>query len=320
MKVLIIRFSSIGDIVLTSPVPRCIRKQYPDSVIHYLTKAPFRSLLENSPYIDKIFTITSKADERISQLQAENYDHIIDLHNNIRSLQVRKALQKPSTVFRKLNLKKWLLVNFKIDLMPAQHVVDRYLETVQKLGVSNDHQGLDYFIPEKDELPLDTLPSTFGKGYIAFVIGAKHGTKQLPTDKLIRICKQLRKPIVLLGGKEDQELAAAVTTAVGENCFNACGRYNLNQSASLVRQSETVISHDTGLMHIAAALGKRVISVWGNTVPALGFSPYKPGQGSVMLEVTGLDCRPCSKIGYNKCPEGHFRCMREHNEEFFSSL
>lgn len=314
-KVLIIRFSSIGDIVLTTPVVRCIKQQRPEIEIHYLTKASFRSILEHNPYISKIHTIEKDVSEVINDLKKENFDHIIDLHHNLRSLQTKLKLGKSSTSFKKLNFEKWLLVNFKIDKMPAVHIVDRYLETVRSLGIQNDNKGLDFFIPAKDEVPTSNLPLIHQQGYIGFVIGAKFTTKKLPVEKIISICKKLNFPVVLLGGKEDMKTAEQIEKAVGQTVYNACGKYNLNQSASLIQQAKKIISHDTGLMHIAAALKKEIISVWGNTVPALGFAPYLPHPDSKIVEVKDLSCRPCSKIGYDKCPKGHFKCMMNIPEE-----
>jgi lipopolysaccharide heptosyltransferase II len=310
-KILIIRFSSIGDIVLTTPVIRCIKEQKPEIEIHYLTKKSFKGILEHNPYLSKIHTIEKDIKEIATELKQENFDYVIDLHNNLRSLQTKRIIGKPSSSFKKLNFKKWMLVNLKINNMPAMHVVDRYLETAAALGIKNDLKGLDYFIPTKDEVQLQSLPSTHQNGYIGFVIGAKHFTKQLPTEKIIAICKKLNQPIVLLGGKEDKERAIKIEKAVGATIYNACGNYNLNQSASLIKQAKKIISHDTGLMHIAAAFKKEIISVWGNTVPAFGFTPYLPDSKSKIVEVKNLACRPCSKIGYDKCPKGHFKCMME---------
>jgi heptosyltransferase-2 len=314
-KILIIRFSSIGDIVLTTPVIRCLKQQRPEIEIHYLTKNSFKSILENNPYLSKVHTIEKEAKEVIGILKKENFDFIIDLHHNIRSLQIKIALGIPSTTLKKLNFKKWLLVNFKINILPPIHVVDRYIQTLAPLEVKNDLQGLDFFIPVKDKINITSLPLTHQNGYIGFVIGAKHFTKQLPTKKIISICKKINQPIILLGGKEDISRAIQIEKAVGLTIYNACGEYNLNQSASLIKHASKIISHDTGLMHIAAAFKKDIFSVWGNTVPAFGFAPYMAGKESKIIEVLHLSCRPCSKIGYDKCPKGHFKCMSNINED-----
>ncbi len=274
----------------------------------------FKGILEHNVYITKIHTIEKNISEVIGDLKKENFDFVIDLHNNIRSMQIKKLLGKRSSTFKKLNFKKWILVNFKINKMPALHIVDRYMQTVLPLGVINDNKGLDYFIPENESIKISSLPSSHQHGYIGFVIGAKHFTKQLPIEKIISICKKINKPIILLGGKEDNVRAIEIEKSVGSTVYNACGKYSLNQSASLVKQATKIITHDTGMMHIAAAFKKEIISVWGNTVPAFGFTAYLPDAKSRIVEVNGLSCRPCSKIGYDKCPKGHFKCMNDIDE------
>lgn len=319
MKILIIRFSSIGDIVLTSPVVRCLKQQL-KAEIHFLTKKSFASLVENNPNVDKVFSIDKNVDEVVVDLKKENYDQVIDLHHNLRSMQVKRALGKPSKSFNKLNIEKWLLVNLKINRLPDKNIVDRYSETVSHLGVKNDMKGLDFFIPKKDEVEISSLPEIFQKGYIAFVIGAKHNTKKLPVEKIISICKKLERPVILIGGKEDFEKGEKILSNSELrtlNLFNACGKYNIQQSASLIKQAEKVITHDTGMMHIAAAFKKNIISVWGNTVPEFGMYPYLADENSKIVEVKNLSCRPCSKIGFEKCPKGHFKCMNEIDETAF---
>ena len=288
-----------------------------DAEIHFLTKQAFKGILEHNPYITKIHTIEKEVKEVMQQLKNEQFDFVVDLHNNIRSVLVKRGLGKPSASFKKLNFQKWILVNFNINKLPAEHIVDRYINTVAALGIKNDNKGLDYFIPEKEEILLTTIPKTHQNGYIGFVIGAKHFTKQLPIEKIISICKKIDKPIILLGGKEDVARAQTIEASVGKHIYNACGKYNLNQSASLVKQASKIITHDTGLMHIAAAFKKEIISVWGNTVPAFGFTPYLPSPTSKIVEVKNLSCRPCSKIGYDKCPKGHFNCMMKIDEHAF---
>ena len=318
-KALIIRFSSIGDIVLTTPVIRCLKEQL-GTEIHFLTKKSFQPVLAANPYLTKIHTIQKRVGEKLNDLQAEKYDLIIDLHNNLRSHQVSRKLKVATASFNKINLEKWLMVNLKVDRLPNVHIVDRYLETLRPLQVSNDQKGLDYFIPEKDEIAPGPLLGT--AKYIAFVIGAAHQTKCLPADKVIRICQHSSLPVALLGGPAEAEEGEAIARAAGPRVHNFCGQFNLNQSASLVRQAKLIITHDTGLMHIAAALNKDIISIWGNTIPAFGMFPYNPGEKfkSYPIQVKNLSCRPCSKIGYRKCPRGHFKCMRQIPEDRIGEL
>jgi ADP-heptose:LPS heptosyltransferase len=332
MKVLVIRFSSIGDIVLTTPVVRVLKTQLSDAEVHFATKDKFAVLLRSNPYVDKVQILEESLRAFIRQLKAERYDYVIDLHNNLRTRIIKTALGVKAYSFNKLNLEKWLLVNLKINRLPNVHIVDRYLDTIKPLGLKADALGLDYFIPEKDNVPLDWLPSEFQKGYVAYAMGAQHNTKKLPLKRMIELCDKINKPIVLLGGKEDFEAAEVVRefferpaqsdyetglTELGKKTivFNACGKFNINQSASLVKHARYVFAHDTGLMHIAAALKKEVFSIWGNTMPEFGMYPYRTK--FTVLENKKAACRPCSKIGYAACPKGHFKCMNEIVFDFY---
>jgi len=311
MKFLIIRFSSIGDIVLTTPVIRCLKEQVAHAEIHYLTKSAFASILVTNPHVGKVHVLDQDFPGLISKLKAEHYDAVIDLHNNLRSARVKWMLGASSYSFPKLNFEKFLLVTFKINRLPDLHIVERYLSTVEHLGVRNDNKGLDYFIPPTDEIDISVMPS---REYTGLVIGAAHGTKRLPLHKLVELVQKIDGAVVLLGGKEDADSGEKIRSADPERIFNACGKFNLNQSASLVKQASSIISHDTGLMHIAAAFNKPMVSVWGNTIPGFGMYPYTGHREfAMMAEVKGLSCRPCSKIGYDHCPRGHFKCMEEQD-------
>lgn len=313
-KILIIRLSSIGDIVLTTPIIRCIKTQIPKVQVHYLTKANNAIILNNNPYVDRIITFNGSLSETIKLLKKENYTYVIDLHKQIRSFIIRLRLFRPSKTFNSLRIKKWLFVKWKLDKLPEKHIVDRYFEATKGLdyNIVNDGKGLDYFLADEDYISPDALPLSFQDGYIAVVVGSKHQTKQIPTSKLIQLCQGIKKSIVLLGDKNDRQKAIEVENAVGARVFNACGAYNLNQTSSLIANSVGVITPDTGLMHIAAALKKNTISVWGNTVPQFGMYPYFPKDSKAkvyIFEKKGLVCRPCSKLGFKECPKKHFECM-----------
>lgn len=306
MKILIIRFSSIGDIVLTTPVIRCVKNQVQNAEIHFVTKKSYKSILENNPYIDKLHLLDDSFSEMVNVLKNEKFDVILDLHKNMRTLKLKLALGVKAYSFDKLNIQKWLLVNMKINKMPNIHIVDRYLHTAKALGVINDGLGLDYFIPDKDQIDLNIY--NIPEKYISFAIGGQHATKKLPNDKIIEIVKNQNYTVVLLGGKEDFENGGKIISQFNDTqCINLCGKLNLNQSAFVIQQSLALITHDTGLMHIAAALKKKVLAIWGNTVPELGMYPYLTEH--VNFEVKDLSCRPCSKIGFDKCPKTHFKCM-----------
>jgi ADP-heptose:LPS heptosyltransferase len=318
MKFLIIRFSSIGDIVLTTPVIRGLKQQVPDSEIHFLTKSAYQQILSSNPYIDKIHYLEQSLQAVITELKRENFDFVIDLHHNIRSMKVKDALKVKSYSFDKLNVRKWIYTSFKWNLLPDLHIVDRYMATVASFGVKNDGAGLDYYIAKEDVINESDLPTSHQAGYVGIVIGAALNTKKYPFHHVKKLCELLDHPIVLLGGLEDADKI---------KIYNACGKFGLNESADLVRRAKLVITNDTGLMHIAAAYKRPVISLWGNTVPDFGMYPYygshylqrsagkEIGLPYDILEVKKLRCRPCSKIGYDACPLGHFKCMEKINPQ-----
>lgn len=310
--------------MLTTPVLRCLHQQK-DSEIHFLTKKNFQGILLPNPYIHQVHLLGADFSEMLAALRKEKFDQIIDLHQNLRSWRVRMALRAPSVGFDKINWQKWLMVKFKWNRLPTIHIVHRYLAALQPKGVSYDGAGLDYFIPPDQELDPAVLADQYfshqenprnlmaeGK-YVALVIGAAHATKRLPISKIIAICKALQFPILLLGGPGDQETGKEIENKGGNHIKNTAGSYSLHQSASLVRQAALVITHDTGLMHIAAAFQKPIISIWGNTIPEFGMYPfYRDGmERNQSQEVKELSCRPCSKIGFSECPKGHFKCMEQ---------
>ena len=315
-KFLIIRFSSIGDIVLTTPVLRCLKKQVPDAEVHFLVKDKFRSVVEHNPYIDKLHVLAHSWELMLEELKTEEYDYIIDLHHNAKTGRLKRALKKKSFSFYKLNIQKYFYTAFKINVMPKVHIVDRYIKTLEPFGVKNDGAGLDYFISNGEETKRGDIPASHHAGYIACIIGAAHFTKRWPVHKWKEFCAAMDHPVILLGGPEDvangNEIAAVDTVKV----YNACGKFRLNESADLVSKAKLVVGNDTGLLHIAAAFKKPIISLWGNTVPSFGMYPYYGNRFTDVqlfdiIQTNKLWCRPCSKIGYNKCPLGHFKCMEK---------
>ena len=310
-KIILIRFSSIGDIILTTPVIRCLKLQIPDIELHVLTKSSYQNLLSCNPYINKVYGLKGDLKELLPELKAEHYDFVVDLHRNLRSRRVKNALRKPSATFPKLDFQKFLYTKLKIGKLPDIHIVDRYFKAVEKLGVKNDAQGLDFFFDENNTV----LPPEMPEKYAAIVIGGQHSTKILPAEKVIEVCRALDFPVVLVGGKEDAERGEYIYKALENNVLNTCGRFSIAQSAMVLKCAEVVLANDTGMMHIAAALRKPIVSVWGNTVPEFGMYPYLPTcpQRSCVVENKVLKCRPCHKLGFKQCPKGHFACMNTLN-------
>lgn len=294
---------------------RAVKAQLNDVEIHYLTKYAFAPIVSANSNVSKVYSIKKSIDEVISELKDEQYDWIIDLHNNIRTKGLKSKLRRPSKTMRKLNKEKWMLVNLKINKMPDVHVVDRYFETVAHLGVTPDGKPCDFFIEPKNEVDLTKWELT-PNSFVTIAIGAQHATKCLPVEKLVELIQKIEHPIVLIGGPTDEEKADALLKSVDKNVVNTVGKLNLQQSASMVKQSRHLITHDTGMMHIASSFEIPMTTVWGNTVPDFGMYPYQPENKTYSIhQVEGLKCRPCSKIGSESCPKKHFDCMQAQDIE-----
>ncbi len=313
MKILVIRFSSMGDIIYTTPVVRCIKKQVPDAEVHFLTKPAFKYIYDNNPYVDKLLLLKPSLTDTINEIKAENYDYIVDLHNNLRTAIIKLRTGIKSSTYKKEPVKKWLSLKFKLKLVAPTHLVDRYLKATATLGVINDGHPIDYYVKAEHKLS-ELLPASHQNGYITFIIGATHFTKRMPNEKIISICRQLKLPVVLLGGNDVKANGDIISTAVGHMVYNACGVTSLDESVYLVSKAESIIGFDTGLTHIAEAFNKPIVSIWGGTVPELlGVQPYMVKD--VLVAGIDLDCRPCSKFGLEACPLGHFKCMNDMPEE-----
>ena len=322
MKILIIRFSSIGDIVLTFPVITAIRNAYPESEIHFATKRAFETLLLGAKEINKVHFLDESFRLFKEQIANESFDYIIDLHHNLRTRRLTFGLKAQTARFHKLNVKKWLLTRFGVSRMPDMHIVDRYLNTLDKLGLNHDKKPQNTFhLPEDSIVSIKESFPELGQTFVALAIGAQFNTKKLPKEKWLELIGLISQPMIILGGNMDVELAEwLMQHSVNKTVLNACGKLSILQSASLVSQAQSIITHDTGLMHIAACFQTQIISIWGNTVPEFGMIPYRPnGSGKdKTFEVSRLKCRPCSKIGFQTCPKGHFDCMMKQNIQAIS--
>jgi ADP-heptose:LPS heptosyltransferase len=309
MKILVIRFSSMGDIIYTTPVVRCLKKQIPAAEVHFLTQPAFKYNYDNNPYTDKLLLLKSSLADTIAEIKSEKYDYIIDLHNNLRTSIIKLRTGITSSTYEKQRIRKWLSLKFKLKLVPPNHLVDRYMQTVQFLGVKNDGEPIDYYIKAEHNLA-KLLPASHQNKYVAFVIGATHFTKRMPNKKIISICREINSPVVLLGGNDVKANGDEIALALGDKIYNVCGITTLDESVYLVSKAQKVIGFDTGLTHIAEAFNVPIASVWGGTAPELlGVQPYQV-KDALVVEID-LPCRPCSKFGLEKCPLGHFKCMND---------
>jgi ADP-heptose:LPS heptosyltransferase len=320
MRLLIIRLSSIGDIVFTTAAIRCAKEQIPGVEIHFLTKKSMKAVTEANPNIDHFHYHDKKLSDTIASLKAANLDMVIDLHSNFRTYRIKKALGVPAHTYQKLSLQKFFLTNFGMNLLPNRHIVERSLDPLKVLGVQNDGKGMDYFVPSNISLKPHDIPTSHQAGYIAIVIGASYATKKLPVEHLKQLCALIPVPIILVGGKEDAKEGEAVSSMDTAKIYNACGKFNLHESALLVKGARMVISNDTGFLYVACAFHKKTIAIWGGTSPSLQVEPYyatadlQNGQEMYYNAIVpNLPCQPCSNYGTKKCPQGHFACMKKQD-------
>ncbi len=313
MKILLIRFSSIGDIVLTFPVVNAIRKSFPKAKIHFASKKSFETLLLGAEGIDQFHFLSDSFSTFKSEIKNEGFDYIIDLHNNIRTRRLTLGLSAKTVRFDKLNFCKLLFTQFKWKVMPNVHVVDRYLETLKVLGIDSVLQIENKFIiPPASHINIqESFPKISGS-FIAIAIGAQFKTKRVPKEKWVEILNEIDANIMIIGGPMDHEIGEwLVEKCPSKTIENTCGKLTILESASVVSQAKSLLTNDTGMMHIAACFDTQIISIWGNTTPEFGMSPYRPQGTNIdqQFQVEGLSCRPCSKIGFHECPKNHFHCM-----------
>ena len=305
IRILVLRLSSIGDIVLTTAAIRGIRKAHPNAELHYATKKQYLQLLTTNPYIDKLWDYQ----ELNASLTA--FDLIVDLHRNLRTTRLKAILAPISLSYDKGNLEKWIAVRTKDEDLNLPHIVNRYYSALAPLGVVDDGEGLDLFIDEETaEVQVIEEP------YLSLSISGSFYTKRLPLKELKELVALIKKPLALLGGKGEEAIGEELAEQHPERITNYCGRTSLQQTAYIIQHSQGVVTHDTGTMHIAAALKKPICSIWGNTIPGFGMYPYfghkhkDVDERSLIIQIRSLSCRPCSKLGYSSCPQGHFKCMR----------
>ncbi len=318
-KILIVRFSSIGDIVLCSPIVRCVKKQL-NGEIHFVTKAHFLPLIKDNPYLDKCWTFKKDITECIASLKAQKFDLVIDLHKNLRSKRLVANLAVKTVSFDKLNIQKWIRVHLGINYLPKKHLIDRYFESMGALQIKDDGLGMDFFINEK-ELSKEVKNLSIKNGFISLVLGANYLTKRVPIHLVEYLLSTfVNETFVLIGGKDVLDEALQLQRKY-PNLVNMVDQCDLQGSAYLLSKSSMVITGDTGMMHIAAALKKPIISIWGGTHHDLGMYPFygflNPDLNVSMVN-ENISCSPCSKIGKHRCPKGHFKCMMDQDKDRLS--
>jgi len=318
-KILVLRLSSIGDILLTTPYIRQIKNTFNDAIIYYIVKKEFADILKYNPNIDHLIELnTSKNYNGLAEINKElkkhNFDYIFDLHNNMRTKLLLAGLPKRKiTKIKKNKLKRALLVYSKINLFKTINTIpEKYRTTGLSAGIPDDNQGLELYFPESFEQKITNLLNEnrlLDSKYMCLAPGAAHYTKMWPNENYDLIIKRLKErtnfKMVILGSPNEQEQFDRFKS--DDRVVNFTGKLSILESAGVVAHSKGVLCNDSGMMHVAAAVNKPLVVTFGSTVEELGFFPYKAD--STVLEIKDLWCRPCSHVGRSSCPLGHFKCM-----------
>jgi heptosyltransferase-2 len=317
-KVLVWRLSAFGDIILTTPLLALLQSYRPDVEIHYAVKTVYAEAIEHNPDIDQLIKIEQLRNSGNNLSYFECYHAILDLQANTLSRRLFRNFSSKVYRVNKYNFAKLQMSAFKRRLK-IPHIVERYCEVLKPLGINSPPGPLRFDIPSAASKTAELMLSSWSLNYskpeqlLAFVIGASYGTKQWPADMWAELIRRVPYPTVLLGGPQDEKVGTSILSQLDKSSkkrvLNVVGRCNFTTSAALIDQCTVVVTPDTGLMHVAAALKKHILVIWGNTVPEFGMSPWQANH--LNAEVTNLWCRPCSKLGYARCPLGHFSCMKK---------
>jgi lipopolysaccharide heptosyltransferase II len=325
-NVLAVRFSSIGDVLLTTPLFRAIRLRYPDSRITVLTKQENAPLLSHNPHLSRVIAIepdrstTSVA----SELRAARYSHLLDLHDSLRSRVLRVLVPGNWSSYPKHRIARAALIHAKKNwYRDWRPVAERYFMAARRLGVAPDGRPPEFFLAAEAKAEVDQWLAASGiaqaRPLIAVAPGAAHATKRWPLRHWHTLIGQLirqGRDIVVVGGVGDQPVAAALTANNPTGVISAAGRFGLQGTGALLQRAVALVSGDTGVMHMATAVGTPVVALFGPTVREFGFFPYTLAARVVELD---LSCRPCSSKGGPRCPLGHHRCLGDIGPELVDS-
>ncbi len=316
-RILTIRLSSLGDIILTTPLVRSLRKKYPHILIDFLLREEYTDIYKYNPNINKLFTLKRENKTIPGELSSIKYDLIIDLQNNFRSAGIRKKINsKEVRLFNKKTIDKLLLVNFKINkLKDAEQIPIRYANSLENFKL--DDEGLDLFTGDVKssvngkEKKYTCLPARL----VGFAPGSRHFTKTWPKDYYVSLGKKLNDDgyrIVLFGGKDDKDLCKEISNEI-PGSIDLSNDNDLLSTAVNMKECLAIVCNDSGLMHAASAMKVPVLVFFGSTVREFGFTPFR--NENLILENNTLTCRPCSHIGRAHCPKKHFKCMLEVTPE-----
>jgi lipopolysaccharide heptosyltransferase II len=322
-KILVIRASSIGDILLATPLVRLLRQRFQKAQIDFVVKTQFADVLRSNPHIDNLYRLDTK-NGRIGlkqirkELCSNGYDLVVDIHNNFRSSYLRRQKGARIVTLRKYKFYRFLLVQFGWNIYRnIKPVYQRYIETVADYGIVDDNRGLEFFTDQDEQKQIDEMLRQRGfqgeRLTICMAPGASKETKRWPVERFANVAEQLiakhNAQIILLGDNHDAELTEKITASLGDEVIDLAGHLDIMQAACALSRADVALTNDSGLMHLATALGKPTVAVFGSTVRELGFFPV--GENNIVVENNSISCRPCTHIGRHKCPKKHFKCMMD---------
>ena len=332
MKVLIICGPSLGDVIFATPIIRALKVQLDDVELHALVELSAGFVLDENPYVDSIHYVNASLLKNYKRLKSEKFDLIVNVKRGWPARLLTPLLRVKTYSLKTLWWQEWLMVNFKIDQLPNDHLVNRMFKAVEPLGIKPDELGLDYFYPETDKVLLGWLPKGFQQEYVVFCINAPYNTRKLTLDRMIELCDKINKPIIILGFNDDVQNGDGISDFFSKAgslhyeegllqlnkrtiVYNACAKFNFNQMASVIKQARAVFTFDNEFIPVASAFKKEIFGLWGNTVLLFGKYPYRTK--FTVLENNKVSCRPCSSTGFEKCPQGHFKCMKRIVFDFY---
>ncbi|MCP5063854.1 MAG: glycosyltransferase family 9 protein [Ignavibacteriae bacterium] len=306
-NILIVRLSSLGDILLTTPLIRSLKNSNPNIKIDFVVRKEFKDTVLHNPHLNNIYQVTRDQNysELRDQLSKTEYDVVIDLQNNLRSRSLTKKISKNIFRFKKPNIDKFLLVNFKLNLFKKIiSIPERYANSLPNFNL--DEESLELFLP--NEIKSDIEQST---NIIGLCPGSVHKTKMWLEEYFVELGNLLVQnnyKVFLFGGKSDREICKSISNQI-EQSIDLSNDNKLFELSANMRMCKTIVCNDSGLMHTAVANNVPVVAVFGSTVKEFGFTPYK--NKSLVIEKNELTCRPCSHIGLGECPKKHFECMKK---------
>jgi heptosyltransferase-2 len=316
--ILLVRFSSIGDILLMTPLLRALRRRHSDARITVVTRANLAPLLAHNPRITELigWDESQSLADLGSQLKGRGFSHRLDLHGSVRSLALRRHVGGRWTSYRRHRMARLVLIRTKWDIYRDRRpVAERYFDAARDLDVTPDDGSLEMFLSRPTLNAAEAFLAERGIGTIRQLIAvaprAAHFTKRWPLHHWIALVRRLAEngnDIVVVGGPDDRDLAAEVATAGGERAASAAGEFDLPGTAAVLKRVRALVAGDTGVMHMATAVGTPVVALFGPTVEPFGFFPY---HAKAMVLQRSLYCRPCSAHGGAKCPEVHHRCLQD---------